>query len=714
MQLAIDQIPEELKLLKRWVVWKYETRGDKRSKVPYTVNGFKARVDDPATWAEFDQAVARVADFHGIGFVVTAAEKMTVWDLDHCLNPKTVEIVDPKVKWAVETLGSYTEITPSGEGLRILMKGTLPLGRNRRGHYEGYSVDRYVTITGHRFPGTVGEIRENQKGIDAVFSRLLKAEITKLDLALADAKVKELWNSTEADWERLGLSSHSEADLALCRRLAAFGTDDEVDAWFRQSGLMREKWDRVDYRTKTLLLARAQAVAQVNARATDLAHAQRFTRIADGEARFSSSNDWYSWNGRWYERARLDHLQAIGKRVVMEIHDEAMASRDLTDRARLLKEMIGLESLKQFSAMLNFAKAETFTLSSEFNRDRSLFNCATGTLELSKDPKRLITCREHRKEDLLTQGSTVAYDAGATCPKWDAFVAQVTAPHPDLARFLQTLAGYSLSGWTDEQRLFYLYGAGANGKTTFMNVISRIMGDYAAPLDQSTLLASKQDPHPTGLADLQGLHMAVVAELPERRTINETLVKSITGGEAIKARRMHGNFYTFESHAKLWVYGNYQIRIRGVNEAIWRRMTMIPFEAQIPEAEQIKDYWETLLAEEASGILNWMLKGFLTWRDEGLHLPASVKAATEDYRKHENLAAAFLDEELEIDASGAGTYTDEVYADWVLWCRDRGEEPGTARGFTDKLRAAGIPTVVGAANKRKFQGVRLRRKGGGL
>ena len=276
-------IPFELKVLSQWVMWRYELRKDKWTKPPYQPDGTLASTTDPATWSSFDavRAAYDIGEFDGIGFVLTANDPYTAFDFDHCLN-ESFEIVVPRVTDYVRRAGSYTEGTPSGTGLRILTRATLPPGGRKKGDFEVYKTKRYVTITGACFPAGARpiEIADRQAEVEAIHAEIFAERIAKRAAAEAGARANRTARTNNldddalldkarrskngdrfsalydrGDWKTLGFPSPSEADLALCSMLAFWCGADKarVDQLFRASGLNRPKWEgRTDYRERTL------------------------------------------------------------------------------------------------------------------------------------------------------------------------------------------------------------------------------------------------------------------------------------------------------------------------------------------------------------------------------------------------------------------------------------------------------------------------------
>jgi len=257
----------------------------------------------------------------------------------------------------------------------------------------------------------------------------------------------------------------------------------------------------------------------------------------------------------------------------------------------------------------------------------------------------------------------------------------------DMIEFLQRAVGYSLTGETSEQCFFLLYGTGANGKTTFLEVMRTILGDYAMHSPAETFMVKQNGAGiPNDLARLRGARYVTVVESDDGQRIAEPLVKMVTGGDTITARFLHREFFEFKATFKVWLATNHKPVIRGTDYAIWRRVRMIPFTVTIPEGERDKKLPEKLLSE-STAILGWAIEGALLWQKRGLAEPDMVKAATENYREEMDPLADWLAERCVTgpELQGLG-----LYSDYEVWAKENGRRPMDGRAFARRLEELGF------------------------
>lgn len=383
----------------------------------------------------------------------------------------------------------------------------------------------------------------------------------------------------------------------------------------------------------------------------------------------------------------FDHARAICRQAAAECNSNAAK---------------GIASAKTVAAVERLAKADRRHAATvdEWDADPWLLNTPGGVVDL-----RTGRTRPHRPDDLFTKITAVA--SGGDCPLWRAFLGKITAGDKELQSYLQRIAGYSLTGITTEHALFFGYGTGANGKGTFLNALTGIMGDYAAVATMETFTASQTDRHPTDLAMLRGARLVTAQETEEGRRWAESRIKALTGGDPITARFMRQDFFTFSPQFKLFIAGNHKPGLRNVDEVMRRRLNLIPFAIKIPKNERDPDLADKLKAEWR-GILQWMIDGCLAWQAARLAPPSTLTKATKDYLEAEDAAGLWLAE-----CCVVGAYRIEgstaLFESWKKWADTMGEWPGSQRRFSQALEARGFnPKQLPGSEKSGFEGISLR------
>jgi P4 family phage/plasmid primase-like protien len=433
---------------------------------------------------------------------------------------------------------------------------------------------------------------------------------------------------------------------------------------------------------------------------TDLGNSERFSNQHGDDARYVYPwRSWLTWTGQRWQPDAGGVTARMAKDTVRSIYGEAADAEDADRRKAIVGHARSSESRSRIEAMVALAQSEMPIMPAALDSDQWLLNVSNGTLDLKTGE-----IREHARDDLITKLAQVEHDPDAKAPIWEAFLEQIL-PDETVREFVRRLAGYSLTGSTREHVLPILYGSGANGKSTFVNVLMKAMGDYASQTAPDLLLA-KQGSHPTELADLFGARMVAAIEVNDGRRFNEALVKQLTGGDTIKARRLYQDFWEFAPTHTVWMAVNHRPDVRGTDQAIWRRIKLIPFTTAIPPAEQDTALPEKL-HEELPGILAWAVRGCLDWQRDGLGEPDEVRRATNQYRAVMDVLAGFIEERCVIDERAWATFSG-LYADYTGWCEEAGEPPESKRRFGEQLAERGYPASSGSRNVAIRRGVGLK------
>ncbi|MBU4233887.1 MAG: phage/plasmid primase, P4 family [Desulfobacterales bacterium] len=762
-------IPLELQDRPQWVVWRLENREGKPTKVPFNPKRPQAGAmsNNPKTWGAFAlaQRISKMNGFKGPGYMFSKDDPYSGIDLDKCRDPETSEIA----AWAwkeIKRLNSYTEVSPSATGVKIWVKGILPLSGRKKGNYEMYSDTRFFTMTGHHLEGTPTTIEDRQVELTAlhreVFGEAPDPQATSArprpELSFSDSQVIERARGAKNGdkFSRLmrgdisGQKSGSEADLALCSILAFWTQDrEQINRIFQTSGLYRnpgreKKWNRPTagstYGMKTIDKAindttetyqgpgfnkdngrrtrpagsakveedpKPQAKrAPVNTfNLTDMGNAQRIVAKHGQDIRYCYPwGKWLVWDEARWKKDDTGEVDRRAKATVQSIYTEAGREKDKDRRKGIAQFAMRCESELKRKAMIASAMSEPGIpiLPDEMDRDPWLLNVLNGTIDL-----KVRELRPHRKGDLITKLAPVKYDPAATCSTWEKFLKRIMADNQNLIGFLQRSVGYALTGDTREQCLFFLWGLGANGKSTFLEVIHALMGDYAKRTSSETFLAKKPGQIPNDIAALKGARFVAAVEIESGRRMAEVLIKQMTGGDKIAARFLHAEFFEYDPEFKIFLAANHEPVIRGTDNAIWRRIHKIPFAVQIPIEEQDRELPHRL-REELPGILNWALAGCLQWRYGGLGVPEEVKQATQDYRADMDVLGDFISEHCTV-APGASAPSKDLYKTYRDWAEDIKEKNPlsqtkfglalTERGFEVKRTTGGAKLRKGIALK---------------
>jgi putative DNA primase/helicase len=326
-----------------------------------------------------------------------------------------------------------------------------------------------------------------------------------------------------------------------------------------------------------------------------------------------------------------------------------------------------------------FARADrAFAVTSEiWDSDEYLLGTPAGTVDL-----RTGELREAQPDDFITKATAVVPAETTDCPRWLHFLHEATNGDQALIDFLQQFAGYALTGDIKEHALLFVYGDGGNGKGVFLNTIASVMADYAVAAAMETFVSSSTDKHPTDLAMLRGARLVYASETEEGRDWAESRIKTMTGGDRIRARFMRQDFFEYLPQFKLLLIGNHQPSLRNVDDAAKRRFNIVPFTHKPPTPDP--DLM-TKLHAEWPGILRWLIDGCLAWQRVGLVRPPVVVEATQEYFEAQDTIRHWIEESCETGKGLADTSTN-LFRSWSTWANANGERPRSAKWFAQALR----------------------------
>jgi putative DNA primase/helicase len=422
--------------------------------------------------------------------------------------------------------------------------------------------------------------------------------------------------------------------------------------------------------------------------------AMRFSaKFADSLRYVALFGKWYEWKSPvWREDTTLNVYD-----MVRTVCREEAATVPTKER-NVAKAMCHGKTVAAVEKMSRADRRHAAT-KDQFDAFPWLLNTPDGLFDLEK-----YSLLGPLQEAYSTKVTATHIDFGCPTPLWTAFLSRAMGGDQELIDYLQRVCGYCLTGSTRDHALFFLHGKGANGKSVFINTIAGIIGDYHRSAPVEIFMESHNDRHPTELAMLMSARLVTASETEEGRKWAESRLKSLTGGDPISARFMRQDFFEFIPQFKLMIAGNHKPSLRTVDEAIRRRLNLIPFTVTIPPAERDPDLG-TKLREEWPGILAWMAAGCFEWQIKGLRPPEKVQAATAAYLDAEDSLSQWISEAGKRDPMEFETDS-KLFASWVSWANKSGEHPGKRKQFIEKLEGMGLERHRRESG-RGFLGLRL-------
>jgi putative DNA primase/helicase len=431
-------------------------------------------------------------------------------------------------------------------------------------------------------------------------------------------------------------------------------------------------WERADMREQRRRYMR-----------TDLGNAERFVDAhRDRVLWCPARKSFLFWDGKryaWDERGEVVKLAHLTSRSIFH---EAAYTEDEDEQKKIAGFAAVSQNTTRIRAMLTEAKPYLAVGMEELDRNPWLVNCQNGTLDL-----RTGKLKDHDPADRITKIVPVEYHPEASCPRFLRFLKE-TLVDDGVIKFVKRYSGYTLTGITRERLLAILYGFGKNGKTTLVELLQDVMGDYATNTDTETLLMKRYQGVSNDVAALKGARFVSAAEVEQGRRLAESKVKQLTGRDTVTARYLFGEPFNFRPEFKLWLSTNNKPVIQGTDDAIWDRIRLIPFTQRFDGERQDPKLPEKLRSELA-GVLAWMVEGCLEWQEHGLGEPDSVREATDQYRAEMDTLAAFIEDRCVV-REGIVAPATPLYKQYQMWCDDAGEKPETQKVFGMRLRERGF------------------------
>ena len=660
-------------------------------------------------------------------------------DLDRCIGDG--EGTTAKyAKHLIAMTRSYIEVSPSGTGLHIIGTGKIPRSVKEKLHgigVEVYNVGRYFTWTGetigkddeHEDIDTIQDVIDDifdaveynkpsraptmphnasytaDGYIDALWQRWLAHAVAKMTNAVEGerhntrVKMGRLIGGALAAVRAVGYDPMSDADAVttLYDALTPDAGEEQIELsaieWGLAHGLTApldipappdppmEALESLDEIFGTAIVesvpdaVTVDTTEQPTIHLTDLGNGLRFVEACKDRVCYVSAwQQWLVWNGTFWEPSNDIIIRKAAHAVVIEMHKSAVKDNVLDNE--LAKWALKSQTTARINSMIESAQPYLLIDVTKFNNNPDHLNVANGIVDL-----RTGAVVDHDKSWYFTKCLDIPYDTNADRTVIDAFMDTITDNDLDLSQYIKRAVGYSATGRTDEHCLFFAYGNGKNGKSTFMNMLSMVMGDYATTTSVEALLdiAAKGEGASPYMARLPGKRIAMAQEMPEGRRMNESLVKSITGGDRIATRGLYKDVFEFTPTHTLWISGNHKPRISGTDDGIWRRLRILPFIVAIPENQRrdSRDIEAEFYANRA-GILRWIIEGAKLWYKIGLSSCRAVDDATAEYRGEEDAVARFISERCELSPIKSVKKT-ELYGAWHEWAEDENDKAALAK-----------------------------------
>lgn len=607
---------------------------------------------------------------------------------------------------------------------------------------------RYFAMTGNIYNEEYRDIVECTKEIAPLHQKYLGEQTQKFDYKQNVEKVflddDELIDKARqskngslfqllynGNWEGI-YNSQSEADLAFCNLLAFWTQRDfqQMDRIFRGSGLMRAKWDRkmggTTYGATLINKAINECVNVYTSTQTsrpvgssgpdvpeakkqydqnDTGNAERMYDLFGKSLRYSYENKvWYFWNGKVWAEDKTGKIKRLADETLENMKKEAYKEEDADKQLAMLKWINKSSSSGAKDNMIRETQHIGCVpiLVSEMDTQPDLINCQNGIINLRNGE-----LLAHDANFLCTKIANCEYDVSGAVPElWMKFLEDITQGDKELQEYLQKAVGYSLTGSIKEQCLFFLYGGGRNGKSTFLDIISELAGTYSSHAQSETIMTKAQLGNNTlsDVARLKGARFVTTVEPNDNVKLNEGLVKQLTGGDKVTARFLYGKEFEFTPEFKIWLGANHKPIIRGTDDGIWRRIRLIPFTAQIPDAKVDKNL-KNKLKKELPQIMKWAVDGALKWQRDGLKVPEIVRKATEEYRYEMDTLCRFFSEYVVVDST-ARMKASVLYNYYCEWAETNNEYVMSSTKFGKEILSK-IPDKKAFSDGVYYMGIKI-------
>lgn len=693
--------------------------------------GKLAKSNDQSTWTSFNHAVEKVNQYGAAGLAFFIQPPYMLIDLDHCFEDiQRVKGGDHENEVAdfIDRTQSYTELSVSGEGIHIIAKGKFPGPKRRHNNVEMYPEERFIALTGNVFGKAVDQINTvsdddlkylyqtylDQQGkviplSDDVAGPSEPSTLTAnqvIEKALASAQGPKFKKFMDGDWQDMGYTSHSDADQGFANILAFWCAKDKglMDEVFRQSKMYRPKWDEKRgkgtyadltlneainktpnvYQPKTSFHITIQDQSSTikhldpmlkDMSWTDTGLRNRFLQKHLHDVKYSAERERFLYfDGHKWSYDQTDMINRMLDPVINDIQKEPLEVPEDKDEEKISNARSAwIRKCKNHatkSAALKEIASYVKVTDDTFDSQTGMINTPDGIVNLASGDVRPTTY-----QDMVTKMTNAGTGEYAT-PIFDKFMQQIFPGHPELISFVLRLMGYSMLGTISEQIIIMLFGHGgqsngANGKSVLVELYRQIMNDYAVTIDpevvtyqRSKMRDSNQD---SQLANTKGSRVIVTSELERGAKLSEAIIKRLTGGETITARRLYERPIQFKPTGTLWMTTNYLPTVKGTDNGIWRRIITVPMTAHITKKDP---HLLDKLMTERDGILHKIIEGALEYQKHGLQIPQIVNDSRQAYQEDMDTVGQFLEDMMIVTNEKKDRVTNEqLYGIYDQWNR---------------------------------------------
>lgn len=660
--IALRNIPSELKMNGLWCGWKLTSKG----KEPFNLlTGQHAKSNDESTFSSYGVLLNNIHKYlriengkqvGGVGLGIFRGYSAV--DIDHCVDEEGN--LSEMARDIIDFCQSYTEYSPSGTGIRIIFKTQVKIDKNEyyiNNHANGLEIyisdntNKFVSITGNKISGdTINEI-----DITYILDKYMKKGVFNLEKALEkDAKLKELWFKQAPGSH----ADESESDMALACKLAYYlkNNEDEIKRYFEMSPYFqskdaahKKKWNN-GYGLGTIKGANNFiGVVPVQPVTTgkkydlnDTGNAHRFIELFGNDLHYNFDNKiWMIWNGRYWQYDVTENIKNYIEILAEKMLFESNSVMDMNEKMRVIKNIEHIYSSAGKESLLKEARHISVipVLNSDFDKNPYLICTESNVIDLKN-----YTTIPHSKEQMISMSTNCEMDREHRPEKFEKFLSEIFAGNEEVIHYVHKALGYSITNSTREQCMFILHGDGNNGKSLLLDIIKTVLGGYGITSKPQLLTESNfGTQNSEEIARLNGKRFCAVEEIKSGDKMDEQIVKSLTSGIGNQvARFLYANSFEFPVTCKFWMATNYEPVIRGNDKGIWRRIVKIPVPTDFTGRED-KDLREKLLTELPQ-ILGWLVEGYEMYALEGLQPPETIKQATAEYRKEMDITQQWIDE----------------------------------------------------------------------